>query len=1130
MGVESSLGFGRPFWSIYVEGKPPTWSCKNNPRTYRITGEAGAAVTRIFDNIKQDLGSHLEKTLLVSNTMDVAVGYFDLRGWAVFDQLVRDKAQTRNEGDPPIVRILIGMVTAGMQQEMLDVLQADLEGTAEPDADANAARERKAILIEQLRLQLMRGLPTAADRAVLQSLRDLLATGAVEIKVFTRRPLHGKAYICHREDLNNPITGFVGSSNLTRPGLTVNYELNVDVLDTTAAETLAQWFTDRWEDKFSRPITADLLELLDESWARREPRRPYEVFLKVCYDLSRDVREGLAEYSVPSVIGQQLLEYQATAVQTLARRIMTRNGTMLGDVVGLGKTLTAIAVALMLRDEHGYMPLVVCPKNLVSMWEEHFEAYELHGQAVPYSMAHAILPNLRRYQLVIVDESHTLRNDTRRDYKAIQDYIHANDSKALLLTATPYNIRFQDVANQLGLYIDDDDDLGIAPVNAINSDPRLVDKVDGKTTTMAAFRRSEDPDDWKRLMSEHLVRRTRTFIKNNYAKTDANGQQYLEFADGTRFTFPQRIPKPLDHSFGPNDPAALMAGDTTLDTITALQLPRYELGNYLSPTAAPTEAEQEFINNLARGRGHVAGFVRTTFYKRLSSCGHSFTLSLKRHVARNELFLYAIDNGLAIPAGTITENRFGEDDDPNNEDGEDALASAEARYATLQETNPAGLTWIRPELFKPELRQALADDTVALRALLNLYGDWKPETDSKLQALIHLLQADHPADKVLVFTEYKDTAEYIGGALRAAGIEGVGVATGDSENPTRLAQLFSPQSNTLPDHPVEVAAEDELRVLIATDVLSEGQNLQDAHIVVNYDLPWAIIRLIQRAGRVDRVGQKADTVLLYSFFHESVDTVIDLRRRISQRLQANAEAFGSDESFFGSDGETKAIVDLYNGTLDDNDSPEDVDASSLAYQHWTRAVSEDAALAAKIAGLPDMVSATRRKRLTDSDTGVVCYVRTDSGVDGFGRANSDGTMTLLTGHEVLKTLEANPEEPGLEPAADHDDLIEKLVRGPLATPSLTAGRLRGVRRTLWNRLGATLHSHNADTSSALDDLYQHPLAKDAENRLRRAVRNGATDDELATLITALHRDGDLTVTTHSGKDPIRIVSTMGISE
>lgn len=1084
-------------------------------------------MTRIFDNINSDLGSHLRQTLQVSDRMDVAVGYFNLRGWATFDPLVKEKVAAGAAS--PVVRILIGMVMTGPQQETLEELQAGVDGSPRPDADRNVARERKAHLLEQLRTQLMRGLPTNADRAALQSLRDLLAQGAVEIKVFTRRPLHGKTYICHRQDLNNPITGFVGSSNLTAPGLTHNLELNVDVVDTHGAETLSQWFTDRWDDKFSRPVTADVLDLLDESWVRKEPRRPYEVFLKVCFDLSRDVREGLAEYSVPSEISKQLLEYQATAVRTLARRIMTKRGTMLGDVVGLGKTLTAIAVALMLRDEHGYMPLVVCPKNLVSMWEEHFHAYDLHGRVVPYSMAHAILPNLRRYAFVIVDESHTLRNDTRRDYKAIQDYIHVNDSKALLLTATPYNIRFQDVANQLSLYIDDDDDLGISPVNAMASDPRLADKVDGKTTTMAAFRRSEDPDDWKRLMSEHLVRRTRTFIKNNYSLTDSEGRQYLEFSNGERFQFPQRIPRPVDHSFGAGDPAALMASDTTLDALTALILPRYELGSYISKSAALTESEQEFVDNLNRGRGNVAGFVRTTFYKRLSSCGHSFTLSLKRHVARNELFSYAIDNGLAIPTGTITENTFGEDEDPNADgDGtEDQIADVSKRYEALVTANPAGLRWIRSEIYTSNLRRDLETDTNALRQLLATYGQWEPSRDSKLHALITLLRTEHPDDKVLVFTEYKDTADYIGAALRDVGIDKIGVATGNSEDPTQLAHRFSPRSNTMPGHEPTTAA-DELRVLIATDVLSEGQNLQDAHIVVNYDLPWAIIRLIQRAGRVDRVGQRADTVLLYSFFHESVDNVISLRQRISDRLHANAEAFGSDEQFFGGDTEVKAIADLYNGTLDDQDATDDVDASSLAYQRWHQAQKDDPDLTAKIAALPDMISATRARRLTDSGDGVICYVRTESGMDGFGQGTVDGQTRLLTGHEVLRAFEATPEELGLKHADDHDSLLVNLVRGPLATPSVAAGRLRGIRRTLWRRLGETLHNHVADTQAALDELFQHPLAKDAEHRLRRAVRNGSSDEDLTALITTLHRDGQLVISTRSGKDPIRIVSSMGV--
>jgi superfamily II DNA or RNA helicase len=1086
-------------------------------------------LTRIFDNIKVQLGAHLQKTFAVSDRMDVAVGYFNLRGWAAFDGLAKQRVDAGVT--LPVVRVLIGMVMTGPQQEALDALQATVDGTEKTDADANKARERKAQLLEQLRTQLMRGLPTNADRAALQSLRDFLDKGAVEIKVFTRRPLHGKTYICHRKDLNNPITGFVGSSNLTAPGLTHNYELNVDVVDTTAAETLSQWFENRWCDRFSRPVTAEILDLLDESWARREPRRPYEVFMKVCYDLSRDVREGLAEYSIPAEIQGQLLDYQSTAVRTLARRIMSRRGTMLGDVVGLGKTLTAIAVALMLREEHGYMPLVLCPRNLVSMWEEHFEAYELHGRVVPYSMAHAILPDLRRYPFVIVDESHTLRNSTRRDYRAIQEYIGSNDSKTLLLTATPYNIRFEDVANQLGLYIDDDDDLGIAPLNAMATDPNLADRVDGKTTTMAAFRRSDDPDDWKRLMSEHLVRRTRTFVKNNYALTDEEGRQYLEFADGTRFEFPRRIPKPVDHSFGPNDPAATMASDDTLDTLNALILPRYKLGEYINQESHLSQEEQEFVDNLARGRGHVAGFVRTTFYKRLSSCGHSFVVSLRRHIARNELFAYAIENGLLAPTGTISENNYGEDEDPNT----DALTAADResetaarRYDGLVEANPAGVRWIRPEIFTVQLLEDLKSDITALQGLLASYGEWEPTRDSKLDAMLTLVSDVHPHEKVLVFTEYKDTADYVGAALKAAGVDGVGVATGASEDPTALAHRFSPRSNTLPGIEPVNSSDDELRILVSTDVLSEGQNLQDAHIVVNYDLPWAIIRLIQRAGRVDRIGQNSETVLLYSFFHESVDNVIALRQRISKRLRANAEAFGSDEQFFGGDAEIKAITDLYNGTLDDQDTAEDVDASSIAFQRWSELHKADPDKAVKIAALPDLISATRTRRLTDESDGVVCYVRTDSGIDGFGEAGADGQMRLLTGHEVLRAFEATPEELGLEHGNEHDLLVEELVRGPLATPHVSAGRLRGVRRAVWRRLGESLHNHDVETQAALDELFQHPLTREAELRLKKAIRAGVDDEDLATRVAALNRDGQLVVATRTGKDPIRLVSSMGV--
>lgn len=1090
-------------------------------------------MTRIFDNITSTLGSHLRDTLAVSERMDVAVGYFNLRGWAMFDTQVRAKNALVADGGP-VVRILVGMVLGGPQHEALEALQQAVAGIETVEADREIARGRRAEVLAQLRIQLMRGIPTAADRATLQSLHELISQGAVEMRVFTRRALHGKTYVCHRDDINNPVTGFVGSSNFTAPGLQHNLELNVDVLDTSAAADLAAWFEARWNDRFSLSVNSELLDLLDESWARREPRPPYEVFLKVCYDLSRDVRDGLAEYSVPSEIGNELLEYQSTAVRTLARRIMTRGGTMLGDVVGLGKTLTAIAVALMLREEHGYAPLVVCPKNLVSMWEEHFDAYNLHGRVVSYTRAPRDLAQLPgRYRFVIVDESHTLRNDNRQDYKAIRDYIAANDSKVILLTATPYNLQFEDVANQLALYLDDDDDLGISPTNALAANPRLADKVDGKITTLQAFRESDDSDDWKRLMSEHLVRRTRSFIQSNYAHVDADGNQYLEFRNGNRFTFPRRIAIPIDHSFGPDDPAAIMASDTTLDTISSLTLPRYELTNFINRSAALMESERVFADNLARGRGHVAGFVRTTFYKRLSSCGHSFILSLRRHIERNQLFLYAIDHDLPLPAGTIDQAALAnDDDDPNNIDPAAPGVDNPARqYEVLRASDPPAITWLRPQMFTPELRAKLVTDTDALTDLLAEFGGWREAADSKLAALIDLLTVTHPDDKVLVFTEYKDTAEYVYSALRGAGIDRVERATGNTDDIGDVVHRFSPHtSRHRPDNEAigSGAGGDEIRVLIATDVLSEGQNLQDAHIIVNYDLPWAIIRLIQRAGRVDRIGQDADAVLIYSFFHESVDAVITLRTRISNRLAANAEVFGSDEQFFGSDSEVRAITDLYNGSLDESVAADDVDASSLAYQRWSRAEQSDPELAARIAALPDLISATRARRLTDTPESVICYVRTDSGIDGFGAIDPSGATRLLTGHEVLRAFEASPNEAGLEASDDHDELLKTLVQGPLANPPAAAGRLRGVRKRLWNRLGATLQNLTPDNADALDALYNSPLTREAENRLRRAIRQGATDADLIARVTSLHRAGQLVVVARAGTDTIRIVSSMGV--
>lgn len=766
--------------------------------------------------------------------------------------------------------------------------------------------------------------------------------------------------------------------------------------------------------------------------------------LEMCVTVSRSIRSR-------GRIKDELLDYQATAVKTLARRIMTKGGTMLGDVVGLGKTLTAIAVALMLRDEHGFQPLVVCPKNLQKMWEEHLEAYDLYGKVVPYSMSHT-LADTRRYRFVIVDESHTLRNSNTQNYKNIQRYIADNEAKALLLTATPFNIQYTDVANQLGLFIDEDDDLGLQPRAAL-AKKDFADRLEFGMSTLAAFRRSNEPEDWKLLMGEHLVRRTRSFIRKNYARKDEEGREYLTFADGTEFFFPRRRAIPIDHTFASDDPAELMIAESTLDAIAALTLPRYDLHAYVSPVRAKaaTAEEQKIVADMEQSRGHVAGFVRTNFYKRLSSCGHSFILSLERHLSRNRLFLYAIDENLPLPVGTIDANVLVADIDPQDQEESEhpslatGMSDPAADYGRLSAKQPAGIRWIRPQMFVSRLREDIEADNRIIAALLESFGTWSIERDSKLQTLINEVINAHAGEKVLIFTEYKDSANYLADALRQCGVEGVGLATGDTDDPTAVARRFSPRSNArfMAEQDLEEGGQTglesrEINILVATDVLSEGQNLQDAHIVVNYDIPWAIIQLIQRAGRVDRIGQEADTVLIYTLTHGGVEDVLNLRKRVQERLAHNAATFGSDEAFFDTDEEIRMIEDLYDGQLNEPSEEEEVDASSMAFEVWNRALREDPALAERVAKLPDMIDATRPARLTRKGfeaNGVVCHVQTESGMDAFGWADADVTsdgvptrMLLLTGHEALRAFEVAPDTQPRMRLVNHDECVRTLFR------------------------------------------------------------------------------------------------------
>ena len=315
-----------------------------------------------------------------------------------------------------------------------------------------------------------------------------------------------------------------------------------------------------------------------------------------------------------------------------------------------------------------------------------------------------------------------------------------------------------------------------------------------------------------------------------------------------------------------DDPYARLYAEPVVEAINALTLPRYGLANYIAPMKRthPTPAEKQQLDSLSRADKRLMGFCRTNLFKRLESGGPAFIESIERHILRNFVFLHAIEHGLDIPLGTQDvglldpqQNDLDEDalvpdvEDEGEESEQDALTidplaeqtvplPGESAYRKLaaeiyqqyQMLYRRRFKWLRPSLFTSHLQRDLLQDARALLAVLARCDRWDASRDKKLAALVELLTHRHPEEKVLIFTQFADTVAYLTEQLRALGIESVEAVTGDVEDPTRLVWRFSPRSNDK-----TISPEDEVRILIATDVLSEGQNLQDAVIVVNYDLP-----------------------------------------------------------------------------------------------------------------------------------------------------------------------------------------------------------------------------------------------------------------------------------------------------
>ncbi|SHE95721.1 PLD-like domain-containing protein [Bacteroides luti] len=1126
-------------------------------------------MARIYDNIEISFTEGLKG--IISNNgvkrVDFCVGYFNLRGWKTIvneiDKLPGDFVSEKDERISRTCRLLIGM-----HRPPDDLIKSFYSINKNDLIDTESVKKCKRQIANEFRKQLTMGIPTASDEWTLRRLSAQMKEERTCVKLYLKEPLHAKLYLAYRPDDHfNKIQAIMGSSNLTYSGLSKQGELNAEFGDSDSAKKLAKWFDDRWEDRYCVDITKELIEIIDESWASDNIIPPYYIYLKTAYHLSQEARNGINEYELPTEFKEDLFEFQETAVKLAARHLDKRGGAMIGDVVGLGKTITACAIAKVYEMRNACSTLIICPANLQEMWKKYIIKYDLKADVVSISKK-LDYKHMKYYRLVIVDESHNLRNNEGTRYRNIKELIEYQGSKVLLLTATPYNKDYRDLSNQLKLFIGEDTDLGIQPEGYIRqlggSREFSMKHSEDFIRSIKAFERSTDTDDWRELMRLFLVRRTRTFIKDNYAPTDPNNnRKYLEFKDGTKSYFPERLPKAIKFPIKEGDQFSRLYSQEMMDLMGALKLPRYGLSRYISEKkqAEASESEMQVLENLSRAGIRMMGFCRTNFFKRLDSSGISFLISLYRHILRNSIYLYAIDKKLPLPIGVesnlpdgyrddedVENSLFDENIDKNKNNEEYNVISfcdeyekyiklGEKHYNIISADNRSNVSWISSQYFTRTLKQTLKQDCDVLIQMLKLCGLWKPAEDQKLKALMDIIENSHKNDKIIVFTQFSDTANYIANQLQNMGVNNVGCVTGETANPSDMVERFSPISNKV-EYPLTL--DKQYRVLIATDVLSEGQNLQDSHIVVNFDLPWAIIRLIQRTGRVDRIGQTAEEIFCYSFFPaDGVENIINLKRRLNDRINESADIVGGDEIFF--EGNEQNLTDLYNeknGVLDEEDDGE-VDLASQAFQIWKTATEANPKLKKIIPSLNNVVYSTKTNTYGTLKEGVITYAKTPEGNDMLTWMDKKNNVVTQSQQTILKTLSCSIDEPAQTAIDSHHDIVAKSLALMQQQEVRTSGIL-GSRFSTKYRLYTLLDGYckreqgslflSDEVKLATDDIYNYPLRDNAKYILGQQLKRGAKIEDIVDMVTELRKNDELCIINEedSQHNEPQIICSMGL--
>ncbi|MYD65521.1 MAG: hypothetical protein F4X26_06015 [Chloroflexi bacterium] len=950
-----------------------------------------------------DLLTRLREMLDSSASADIAVGYFFISGFgAVSDELSRLEK----------VRILVGRadrpvleaVAAGLQQP--DALRARLEGDA-----LVQRRERPAIARDAVE-RIADGvalLPQTKDSEhAVAALREMVASGRAEVRAYRRSPLHAKAYLCWYDDHAEPGAAVVGSSNLTLAGFSGNTELNVRVTGDAEMAALREWFGALWDD--SEDISEELRVKLELSWALAETP-PYHVYLKALYELYHS-GAGAEELPLPPR-DEELANFQLDAVRRGLAMIDMHGGCYVGDVVGLGKTFIGAELLRQLQFSypHDGRPLILCPAGLIPMWRAFSQRFNLDAEVISHSM---IVPagepefddELGRYidgeapprgivlaqqyshlGPVLVDEAHNFRNRNLRS-EGLREYLETGDHKVVLLSATPQNLGPMDIYRQLSLFLDDTEHgLPIEPLNLeayfSNAQKWIEYRVafENYRVEHEAWLRNRptrtppvpppEPTvpraDIEQVLGPVFIRRRRRDIEDLYRDTATINGEPVRFPEAAL----ENVEYRLDRVYA----RAGAFGEITA-ALEAHKAWRYQPSEYL----ADEFRERPEYRGLLRARDRTAGLMRVLLLKRLESSVAAFRSTLGSLIQSNRNFRESLESGFVPVGATATRMLAGQ--------GFDADELLEILQQEEAQGSGSGAAYPAEHFDTDRWTVQLDEDHEVLQGLADRVWDIAPADDDKLRALRAFL--DRPevrSGKVLIFSEAETTIDYLYEQLSPGGQDPEiarlsGSNRGEAES---IITRFSPRSNLSADRPLPGS---EIRLLLATDLVSEGQNLQDCARVLNYDLHWNPVRLIQRFGRVDRIGTEHDVIDLHSMWPDTdVDAGLELTDRLNRRIQSFHDLIGLDNRLL-SDTErlnARAMYRIYTERRmpEADDGLDEVAAHQRAVAQLQRIREDAPGLWETITALPDGIrSAFVATSAGQPEAGETVYVQDVMPIEG----------------------------------------------------------------------------------------------------------------------------------------------------